>query len=195
MFERFTDRARRVVVLAQEEARMLNHNYIGTEHLLLGLVHEGEGVAAAALESLGATLARVREQVEEIIGRGRQVPAGHIPFTPRAKRVLELSLREALQLGHHYIGTEHILLGLIREGEGVAAQVLQKLGADLNRVRQQVIQLLSGYQARRRSPRARPPSPRRRPRWCSTSSAATSRRMRGPASSIPSSAARRRSSG
>src|SRR5438105_4022266 len=145
MFERFTDRARRVVVLAQEEARMLNHNYIGTEHILLGLINEGEGVAAKALESLGISLEAVRNQVEEIIGQGQQAPTGHIPFTPRAKKVLELSLREALQLGHNYIGTEHILLGLIREGEGVAAQVLQKLGADLNRVRQQVIQLLSGY--------------------------------------------------
>jgi ATP-dependent Clp protease ATP-binding subunit ClpC len=145
MFERFTDRARRVVVLAQEEARMLNHNYIGTEHILLGLIHEGEGVAAKALESLGISLEAVRQQVEEIIGQGQAAPTGHIPFTPRAKKVLELSLREALQLGHNYIGTEHILLGLIREGEGVAAQVLQKLGADLNRVRQQVIQLLSGY--------------------------------------------------
>ncbi len=145
MFERFTDRARRVVVLAQEEARMLNHNYIGTEHILLGLIHEGEGVAAKALESLGISLDVVREQVQEIIGQGQQAPTGHIPFTPRAKKVLELSLREALQLGHSYIGTEHILLGLIREGEGVAAQVLVKLNADLNRVRQQVIQLLSGY--------------------------------------------------
>ncbi len=143
MFERFTDRARRVVVLAQEEARMLNHNYIGTEHILLGLIHEGEGVAAKALETLGISLEGVRSQVEEIIGQGQQAPSGHIPFTPRAKKVLELSLREALQLGHNYIGTEHILLGLIREGEGVAAQVLVKLGADLNRVRQQVIQLLS----------------------------------------------------
>jgi ATP-dependent Clp protease ATP-binding subunit ClpC len=145
MFERFTDRARRVVVLAQEEARMLNHNYIGTEHILLGLIHEGEGVAAKALESMGISLEAVRSQVEDIIGQGQAAPTGHIPFTPRAKKVLELSLREALQLGHNYIGTEHILLGLIREGEGVAAQVLQKLGADLNRVRQQVIQLLSGY--------------------------------------------------
>src|SRR5213080_4258409 len=148
MFERFTDRARRVVVLAQEEARMLNHNYIGTEHILLGLIHEGEGVAAKALESLGISLEAVRNQVEEIIGQGGSSPSGHIPFTPRAKKVLELSLREALQLGHNYIGTEHILLGLIREGEGVAAQVLVKLGADLNRVRQQVIQLLSGYQGK-----------------------------------------------
>ena len=148
MFERFTDRARRVVVLAQEEARMLNHNYIGTEHILLGLIHEGEGVAAKGLESLGISLEAVRAQVEEIIGQGQQAPSGHIPFTPRAKKVLELSLREALQLGHNYIGTEHILLGLIREGEGVAAQVLVKLGADLSRVRQQVIQLLSGYQGK-----------------------------------------------
>ncbi len=146
MFERFTDRARRVVVLAQEEARGLNHNYIGTEHILLGLIHEGEGVASKALESLGISLEAVREQVQEIIGQGQQAPTGHIPFTPRAKKVLELSLREALQLGHNYIGTEHILLGLIREGEGVAAQVLVKLGADLSRVRQQVIQLISGYQ-------------------------------------------------
>ena len=148
MFERFTDRARRVVVLAQEEARMLSHNYIGTEHILLGLIHEGDGIAAKALESLGISLEAVRAQVEEEIGQGQQAPTGHIPFTPRAKKVLELSLREALQLGHNYIGTEHILLGLIREGEGVAAQVLQKLGADLNRVRQQVIQLLSGYQGK-----------------------------------------------
>src|SRR5690349_13616651 len=148
MFERFTDRARRVVVLAQEEARMLSHNYIGTEHILLGLIHEGEGVAAKALESLGISLEAVRAQVQEIIGEGQQAPSGHIPFTTRAKKVLELSLREALQLGHNYIGTEHILLGLIREGEGVAAQVLNKLGADLNRVRQQVIQLVSGYQGK-----------------------------------------------
>src|SRR6187455_722097 len=148
MFERFTDRARRVVVLAQEEARMLNHNYIGTEHILLGLIHEGEGVAAKSLENLGISLDAVREQVQEIIGQGQQAPSGHIPFTPRAKKVLELSLREALQLGHNYIGTEHILLGLIREGEGVAAQVLVKLGAELNRVRQQVLQLLSGYQGK-----------------------------------------------
>ncbi len=144
MFERFTDRARRVVVLAQEEAGRLNHNYIGTEHLLLGLIHEGEGIAARALESLGIRLEVVRTEVEEIIGRGSEPPAGRIPFTPRAKKVLELSLREALQLSHSYIGTEHILLGLIREGEGVAAQVLVTLGADLDRVRGQVITLLSG---------------------------------------------------
>ena len=148
MFERFTDRARRVVVLAQEEARMLNHGYIGTEHILLGLIHEGEGVAAKALESLSISLDGVREQVQEIIGPGQESPSGHIPFTPRAKKVLELSLREALQLGHNYIGTEHILLGLIREGEGVAAQVLVKLGADPSRVRHQVIQLITGYQSK-----------------------------------------------
>ncbi|HEY8202461.1 MAG TPA: ATP-dependent Clp protease ATP-binding subunit, partial [Actinomycetota bacterium] len=156
MFERFTDRARRVVVLAQEEARLLNHNYIGTEHILLGLISEGEGVAAKALESLGVSLDSVRSQVEEIIGTGSSSPQGHIPFTPRAKKVLELSLREALQLGHNYIGTEHILLGLIREGEGVAAQVLQKLGADLSRVRQQVIQLLSGYGPSQEKPSGEP---------------------------------------
>ncbi len=144
MFERFTDRARRVVVLAQEEAKMLNHNYIGTEHILLGLIHEGEGAAATSLVSLGISLDDVRAQVQDMIGQGQQQPTGHIPFTPRAKKVLELSLREALQLGHNYIGTEHILLGLIREGEGVAAQVLVALGADLNKVRQQVIQIISG---------------------------------------------------
>ena len=146
MFERFTDRARRVIVLAQEEARMLNHNYIGTEHILLGLIQEGEGVAAKALESMGISLEDVRGEVEAIIGHGTQPHNGHIPFTPRAKKVLELSLREGLQMGHKYIGTEFLLLGLIREGEGVAAQVLTKLGADLPRVRQQVIQLLSGYE-------------------------------------------------
>jgi ATP-dependent Clp protease ATP-binding subunit ClpC len=148
MFERFTDRARRVVVLAQEEARMLNHNYIGTEHILLGLIHEGEGVAAKALESLGISLDAVRQQVEEIIGQGQQAPSGHIPFTPRAKKVLELADRETRALGHAYVGTEHILLGLIREGDGVAAQVLVNLGADLNRVRQQVIQLVHGHQGK-----------------------------------------------
>ena len=144
MFERFTDRARRVVVLAQEEARMLNHNHIGTEHILLGLIHEGQGVAAEALESLGVSLEAVRREVQEITGRGRRAPSGHIPFTARAKTALEQSLREALQLGHDYIGTEHILLGLTREDDGVAAQVLIRLGADLNRVRQQVIRLVRG---------------------------------------------------
>ena len=162
VFERFTDRAQRVVVLAQEEARMLNHNYLGTEHLLLGLVHEGEGVAARALESLGISLGSVRQQVEEIIGQGQQAPAGHIPFTPRAKKVIELAQREANDLGHNYIGTEHLLLGLVREGEGVAAQVLVKLGADLAGVRQQVVHLLHDPagsvvpgQRRRRGKRAR----------------------------------------
>jgi ATP-dependent Clp protease ATP-binding subunit ClpC len=147
VFERFTDRARRAVVLAQEEARLLNHNYIGTEHILLGLLRGEEGVAAIALKTLGVSLEATRLRVEEIIGEGREMPPGHIPFTPRAKKVLELSLREALQLGHNYIGTEHILLGLIREDEGVAAQVLKELGADLDRVRQTIIQLLSGYAA------------------------------------------------
>ena len=145
MFEKFTDKARRVVVLAQEEAKSLNHNYIGTEHILLGLIHEGEGVAAKALEALGISQEAVRDQVKEIIGQGQQPPTGHIPFTPRAKKVLELSLREALQLGHSYIGTEHLLLGLIKEGEGVAAQVLTKLGADTNKVRAQVQQMLQGF--------------------------------------------------
>jgi hypothetical protein len=166
MFERFTDRARRVMDLAQDEARMLNHNYIGTEHLLLGLIHEGEGVAAQALESLGVGLKTARQQVEEAVGRGQQAAPERIPLTPRAKKVLELSLREALQLGHHYIGTEHILLGLIREGDGVAARVLAGLGADLNRVRQQVIQLLHGSQggqpATGRGARERPPGRRQR---------------------------------
>jgi len=158
MFERFTDRARRVVVLAQEQARLLNHNYIGTEHLLLGLIAEEEGVAAIALAELGIDLAAVRAQVEEIIGMGTAAPTGHIPFTPRAKKVLELSLREALQLGHNYIGTEHILLGVIREGEGVAAQVLQKMGAILPLVRSEVMKLLGepeevGKRRGRRRPR------------------------------------------
>src|SRR6185369_6291395 len=144
VFERFNDRARRVVVLAQEQARMLNHNYIGTEHFLLGLILEGEGVGALALQNLGVNLEDVRQQVEDLLGRGQQGPSGHIPFTPRAKKVLELALREALQLGHNYIGSEHLLLGLIREGESTAAQILAKLGADLSRVRQLVNQLVSG---------------------------------------------------
>jgi ATP-dependent Clp protease ATP-binding subunit ClpA len=143
MFERFTDRARKVVVLAQEEARMLDHNYVGPEHVLLGLIHEGQGVAAQALTELGISLEAVRQQVEELIGRGEQAQSGHIPFSPRAKRVLELSLREALQLGHNYIGTEHILLGILREGENVGAQVLVRMGTDLNRVRLQVIKLVA----------------------------------------------------
>ena len=199
IFERFTDRARRVVVLAQEEARMLNHNYIGTEHILLGLIHEGEGVAAKSLESLGLSLEIIREQVEEIIGQGQQAPSGHIPFTPRAKLVLDLSLREALQLGHNYIGTEHILLGLIREGDGVASQLLIKLGAELTRVRQQVIQVLSGYQGKEPAAVSGAANEsgaalRRAARRSSTSSAATSRRPRATTSSTPSSGARRRSS-
>jgi ATP-dependent Clp protease ATP-binding subunit ClpC len=144
VFERFTDRARRVMVLAQDEARRLNHNYIGTEHLLLGMISEGEGIAPRALESLDISLEAVRLQVEEITPPGKAAPEGHVPFTPRAKKVLELSLREALQLGHNYIGTEHMLLGLIREGDGVAAQVLKRLGADSQRVRHEVILLLSG---------------------------------------------------
>jgi len=144
VFERFTDRARSVLVLAQEEARLLNHSFIGTEHILLGLIHEGEGVGAKALKSLGISLEAVREHVEETIGIGGTAPSGSPPFTPRAKKVLELSLREALQLGHSYIGTEHLLLGLVHEGDGVAATVLVSLGADLGRVRQQVIQLMSG---------------------------------------------------
>ena len=145
MFERFTDRARRVVVLAQVEARMLRHNYIGTEHILLGLIHEGDGIAARALDAMNISLEQVRSAIQEIIGEGHSPPTGHIPFTPRAKKVLELSLREALQLGHNYIGTEHILLGLVREGEGVAAQVLERYGANMDRVRHTVVELLSGY--------------------------------------------------
>jgi ATP-dependent Clp protease ATP-binding subunit ClpC len=148
MFEIFTDRARRVVVLAQEEARMLNHNYIGTEHILLGLIHEGKGVGAKALESLGISLDTLQQQVKEKVGRGEHAPSGHIPFTPSAKKVLELALSESKALGHHYVGTEHILLGLVREGNGVAAQVLLKPGVDVNLVRQQVISLLRDYQAK-----------------------------------------------
>jgi prophage maintenance system killer protein len=143
LFQRFTDRARRAVHLAQEEARLLRHNYVGTEHLLLGLLYEGEGIAAQALGSLGISLQAVRAQVEQIIGHGPTTPTGHIPFTPRAKKALELSLREALQLGHNYIGTEHLLLGLIREGEGVAAQVLARFDADHARLREQVLRLVT----------------------------------------------------
>jgi ATP-dependent Clp protease ATP-binding subunit ClpA len=143
MFERFTDRARRAVVLAQEEARALNHSYVGPEHLLLGLVREGEGVAARALTGLGVDLSAVRQQIEELTGRGEQSPSGRIPFTPRTKKVLELSLREALQLGHNYIGTEHILLAILREGDNVGAQVLVRMGTDLNQVRLQVTKLLA----------------------------------------------------
>ena len=203
MFERFTDRARRVVVLAQEEARMLNHNYIGTEHILLGLIHEGEGVAAKALESLGISLEGVREQVEEIIGQGQTAPAGHIPFTPRAKKVLELSLREALQLGHNYIGTEHILLGPDPRGRG-----RRRAGAAEARRRPQP-RAPAGHPAavRLRRRRARPGRRRARPACpaapptraraapSSTSSAATSRSWPARASSTRSSAAPARSSG
>jgi ATP-dependent Clp protease ATP-binding subunit ClpA len=152
MFERFTDQARRVVVLAQDEARLLNHNHIGTEHILLGLIREGQGVAAEALESLGISLDAVRQQVEEIIGQGQEPPSGHIPFTARAKKVLELSLRESLQLGHNHIGPEHILLGLVRQGDAVGTQILVRLGADLNRVRHQVVQLIAGRPAREAAP-------------------------------------------
>jgi ATP-dependent Clp protease ATP-binding subunit ClpC len=154
MFERFTDRARQVIVLAQQEARDLGHNYIGTEHILLALVDEGHGVAARALEAMGISGDAVRQQVEEIIGRGQGASEGHIPFTPRSKKVLELSLREALQLGHHYIGTEHILLGLLREGDGVGAHVLVDLGADLNRTRQEVVQILAGRLSEETGPAA-----------------------------------------
>ena len=144
MFERFTDRARRVLVLAQEESRLLNHSFIGTEHILLGLIHEGEGVAAQTLEALGLTLESVREKVEETVGPTDSAPRDSPPFTPRAKKVLELALREALQLGHNHIGTEHILLGLVREGEGVAAQILLSFGADQPTVRLKVIELMAG---------------------------------------------------
>jgi ATP-dependent Clp protease ATP-binding subunit ClpC len=148
MFQKFTDRARRAVVRAQEEARTLNHDFIGTEHLLLGLVGEGHGVAAKALESLGISMEAVRQRVEDIVPPGQvEVRSGHIPFTPRAKQVLELSLSESKLLGHRYIGTEHMLLGLLRLGEGVAAQVLTGLGADLDGVRERVVQLLAEYQA------------------------------------------------
>jgi len=143
MFERFTDRARRVVVIAQEEARALEHSYVGPEHILLGLVREGQGVAARALTELGVDLGAVRQQTEDLIGRGEHSPSGHIPFTPRAKKLLELSLREALQLGHNYIGTEHLLLAVLREGENVGAQVLVRMGTDLNQVRLQVLKLLT----------------------------------------------------
>jgi ATP-dependent Clp protease ATP-binding subunit ClpC len=156
MFERFSDRARRVIVLAQEEARMLDHDYIGTEHILLGLIREGDGVAARALESLGINLDAMRQAVEDVIGRGAQpLPeTEHIPFTPRSKKVLELALREARQLSSYYIGTEHILLALIREGDGVAAHVLRDSGVDFNRARQQVIEMLRS----RRAEDAPPPS-------------------------------------
>jgi ATP-dependent Clp protease ATP-binding subunit ClpC len=166
VFERFSDRARRVVVLAQEEARMLNHDHIGTEHILLGLVREGEGVAARVLTVMEIRLEDVRREVEEIIGHGRSAPAAQIPFTPRAKKVMELSLREALQLGHNYIGTEHILLGLVREGEGVGAEVLRKRGATLDGVRAQVVSLLSGEVGGSREAASTPPEPARHDEPC-----------------------------
>ena len=184
MFERFTERARQVVVLAQEEARTLKHNYIGTEHILLGLLREEEGLAARVLESLDITVERVRAQVVRIVGSGEEVTSGQIPFTPRAKKVLELALREALSLGHNYIGTEHILLGLVRENEGVAARILLDFDADSEKIRNEVIRMLSGpgrpppgLRRRARAPRppvARPARARARsPRSCSTSSGAT----------------------
>lgn len=171
MFQRFTDRARRVVVLAQEEARMLRHNYIGTEHMLLGLIHEEEGVAAKALESLNISLDAVRQQVEEIIGEGQALPVGHIPFTPRVKKVFELSLREALQLGHNFIGTEHLLLGLVREGEGVGVEVMKRLGANMNQIRHHVMQQLTGYVTGTEEPRKEAWEPASGPvcPWCSLS--------------------------
>jgi len=149
LFERFTERARQVVVLAQEEARQLKHNYIGTEHILLGLLREEEGLAARVLESLDITVERVRAQVVRIVGSGEEVTSGQIPFTPRAKKVLELALREALSLGHNYIGTEHILLGLVRENEGVAARILLDFDADSEKIRNEVIRMLSGPGSRR----------------------------------------------
>ena len=149
MFEQFTERARQVVVLAQEEARTLKHNYIGTEHILLGLLREEEGLAARVLESLDITVERVRAQVVRIVGSGEEVTSGQIPFTPRAKKVLELALREALSLGHNYIGTEHILLGLVRENEGVAARILLDFDADSEKIRNEVIRMLSGPGGRR----------------------------------------------
>ena len=205
MFERFTERARQVVVLAQEEARTLKHNYIGTEHILLGLLREEEGLAARVLESLDITVERVRAQVVRIVGSGEEVTSGQIPFTPRAKKVLELALREALSLGHNYIGTEHILLGLVRENEGVAARILLDFDADSEKIRNEVIRMLSGPGGRRQgsgsgsgsqgqgagAARARA----RSPRSCSTSSAATSPSSPPRASSTRSSAARPRSSG
>jgi ATP-dependent Clp protease ATP-binding subunit ClpC len=151
VFERYTDRARRVIVLGQEEARLLNHNYIGTEHLLLGLLKEGEGIGAQALTLHSVDMPALRSAVEEKIGKGTQAPSGHIPFTPRAKKVMELSLREALQLGHNYIGTEHILLGLIREGEGMAAQVLADRGIKLNDVRKTILNLVGKQYEQRRA--------------------------------------------
>src|SRR3954467_8107153 len=205
MFERFTERARQVVVLAQEEARILKHNYIGTEHILLGLLREEEGLAARVLESLDITVERVRAQVVRIVGSGEEVTSGQIPFTPRAKKVLELALREALSLGHNYIGTEHILLGLVRENNGVAARILLDFDADSEKIRNELIRMLARPRRRRQGPgagaggaggRARGSRARaRRARSCSTSSAAASRASRPRASSTRSSVARPRSSG
>ena len=199
MFERFTERARQVVVLAQEEARTLKHNYIGTEHILLGLLREEEGLAARVLESLDITVERVRAQVVRIVGSGEEVTSGQIPFTPRAKKVLELALREALSLGHNYIGTEHILLGLVRENEGVAARILLDFDADSEKIRNEVIRMLSGPGGRRQGAGAARAARRRArarsPPSCSTSSGATSPSWPPRASSTPSWGARPRSSG
>ena len=195
MFERFTERARQVVVLAQDEARALKHNYIGTEHILLGLLREEEGLAARVLESLDITVEEVRAQVARIVGQGDEVTTGQIPFTPRAKKVLELALREALSLGHNYIGTEHILLGLVRENEGVAARILLDFDADAEKIRNEIIRMLSGPGRRQGGGRRRRRARRRRARSCSTSSAATSRSRPPRASSTRSSDARPRSSG
>ena len=191
-FDKFTDRARKVLTLAQDEAQRFNHNYIGTEHLLLGLVREGEGVAARVLENMNVELAKVRTAVEFIIGRGDRPVVGEVGLTPRAKRVIELAIDEARRLGHNYIGTEHLLLGLVREGEGIAAGVLESLGVNLDKVRHEVIRVLSQSSSAGPTPRRRSGPARPRP---STSSASTSPTLRAPASSIRSSAARRRSSG
>jgi ATP-dependent Clp protease ATP-binding subunit ClpC len=164
MFERFTSSARRVLVLAQEEARLLNHNFMGTEHLLLGLLHEGDGVAAQALERSGITLEGARSEVEATIGVAADLPGGSPPFTPRAKKVLELSLRESMQMGQGHIGTEHLLLGLIREGEGVASTVILSLGVGLGELRQEVIDLMS--ETGNDEPGIQEPRPREEPPQC-----------------------------
>ena len=194
LFERFTERARQVVVLAQDEARALKHNYIGTEHILLGLLREEEGLAARVLETLDITVEEVRAQVARIVGQGDEVTTGQIPFTPRAKKVLELALREALSLGHNYIGTEHILLGLVRENEGVAARILLDFDADAEKIRNEIIRMLSGPGRRQQGGGAATPARRRRARSSSTSSGATSRSSPPRASSTRSSGARPRSS-
>ena len=196
MFERFTERARQVVVLAQEEARTLKHNYIGTEHILLGLLREEEGLAARVLEGLEITVEEVRAQVIRIVGSGEEVTSGQIPFTPRAKKVLELALREALSLGHNYIGTEHILLGLVRENEGVAARILPDFDADSEKIRNEIIRMLSGPGRRQQGQGGAAARAATRSRAsCSTSSAATSPSSRPRASSTRWSGARTRSSG